>query len=173
MKVKIAIIAILMILIGCKRSQKGFEKIVPIDGIERIEKITESDRFSKDGEFAYNVQYAHFKTNQVESRGPCDIQTFNNEFEAFNWTEQLTEANKLGTVSPTLSVRHNPTKHELGISVVGNNEYDYGFWIFFGKQGTMELVEVLDEKAVKPYINKFFNRDFENLQNEFNNLSID
>jgi len=47
-------------------------------------------RFSTDGEFAYNVQLAHFETGQVESKGECSKDTFINAFEKFDWKEQIT-----------------------------------------------------------------------------------
>jgi len=56
----------------------------------------------------------------------------------------------------------------MGISVVGNNSSDYGFWIFYGKAGYMSSIEVYNEKGVIPYIERFFIRDFKNLDNDFN-----
>ncbi|WP_282050125.1 hypothetical protein [Maribacter aquivivus] len=131
---------------------------------------TESDkRFSAEGEFAYNVQLAHFETGQVESRGECTKEIFIKEFEKFKWKEQLTQANINLSVSPTISVINNESKNEMGISVVGNNENDYGFWIFYGKDGFMNSIEVYDEKSVIPYVEKFFLLDFKTLDNEFKN----
>ncbi|MEK6152585.1 hypothetical protein WIW50_04970 [Flavobacteriaceae bacterium 3-367] len=168
MKRKLCMLIVLLTIAGCKNSDKGFQKIITTeDGRETTQAISDNERFVNSGVFAYNVQYAHFSTNQIESKGVCDLEKFQAEFNNFKWKEQLTEANIRGTVSPTISVRHNPSKYEMGISVVGNDSTDYGFWIFFGKSGKMGLVEVLDEASVRPYIAKFFDKEFENLQAEF------
>lgn len=133
MKKVILVMSLLSILFGCKSNNKedqSSEKSAP--------------RFSNNGEFAYNKQYAHFSTNQVERKGEVTLEEFKSEFESFDWKQQLTEANIQRTVSPSIGVRHNPTNYELGISVVGNDSTDYGFWIFFGKSGNMNSVEVFD-----------------------------
>jgi hypothetical protein len=129
---------------------------------------TESEnRFSSEGKFAYNIQLAHFETGQVESKGQCTMESFIKEFENFKWKEQLTKANINRSVSPTIAVIHNESKHEIGISVVGKSSDDYGFWIFYGKEGEMNSIEVYNEESVIPYIKKFFSLDFNSLNSEF------
>jgi len=129
---------------------------------------TETDkRFSSEGEFAYNIQLAHFDTGQIESKGECSKEDFINEFENFKWKEQLIKANINRKVSPTIAVIHNESKHEMGISVIGYNADDYGFLIFYGKEGNMSSIEVSNEKSVIPYVEKFFSLDFDSLTNEF------
>lgn len=135
---------------------------------------TESDkRFSHDGEFAYNIQLAHFKTGQVESKGECTQDSFIKEFKNFDWKEQLIQANIIHNVSPTIAVIHNESKQEMGISVVGNSSDDYGFWIFYGKSGDMSSIELYEQESILPYIKRFFNRDFENLKIEFSENNVE
>ncbi|WP_282019218.1 hypothetical protein [Salegentibacter mishustinae] len=155
MKKLILVMSFLSILFGCKSNNQE-------------DQISENStqRFSDNGEFVYNKQFAHFSANQVDSKGEVELEKFKSEFRSFDWKQQLTEANIKRTVSPSIAVRHNPTNYELGISVVGNDSTDYGFWIFFGKFQNMNSVEVFDEEEVLPYINKFFNKEFDSLNRE-------
>ena len=154
-------------LFGKKDSDKAFQKVKKdAFGDDRKTEINDNERFSDGSEFSYSAQYAHFESNQIEQKGACSLEGFLGEFENFNWLEQLEEANKNQKVSPTLSLRYNPTNHEMGISIMGKNAKEYSYLVFFGKFGDMNSTETDDEEQIKNYITMFFNRDFKELEGE-------
>ena len=103
--------------------------------------------------------------------GVCTLEKFENMFNQFNWKTQLAEANIKKSVMPTIAVRHNPTRYELGISAVGKDTADLRFLISFGKMEnvkSMNSIVLSDAYNVHLIISKFFNKDFDKLENLFN-----
>jgi len=151
-------------LVSCKQAEEPKETVRVV---EKVAEVEQDGRFSAEGEFVYNIQQAHFKANQVKSLGEVSESDFLAAFEATDWGEQVNQANQRQTVSPSMAIRHNPSSYELGITVVGNSDSDYGFWLYFGKFGSMKSIEVLDEEMVRPKIQEFFGKKFDKLSSEF------
>lgn len=129
----------------------------------------ETRKYSAEGEFAYYLQLGTFNEGQVESMGPCNKKSFLEEFEDFDWENQLVLANKKGKVSPTLAVRHNESGREMRISVAGPDVKNSAYWVFYGEEDTKNHLVVLKRKGVLPLIEKFFELDFEYLDDGYLN----
>ena len=147
--VKTILFSILLAFFGCKEQNQEVQK------------------YSSDGEFAYYVQLGHFDEGQVKSMGPCTRESFLKEFEEFDWENQLLVANKKGKVSPTLAVRHNKSALEMRISVAGPDVANSTYWVFYGEEDTTNHLVFLDRTGPRSLLEKFFELDFEHLNDGY------
>ena len=146
---KLILFSILLAFFGCKEQNQEVQK------------------YSADGDFAYYVQLGHFDEGQVKSMGPCTRESFLNEFEEFDWENQLLVAINKGKVSPTLAVRHNESGLEMRISVAGPDVANSTYWVFFGEEDTKNHLVFLDRTGTKSLLDRFFDLDFDYLNDGF------
>ena len=129
----------------------------------------QNEKYSTEGDFAYYIQRGHFKEGEIESMGVCSKERFLTELQEFDWEEQLVMANNKGEVSPTISVRHNVSKREMRISIAGNDVKTSAYWIFYGNSENMNHLVSLDLESTFPLVEKFFDLDFDYLDDGFEN----
>ncbi len=150
-KLLLALCLCVVCLSSCKRSATG-----DVIRVDKLEDVDQAGRFPSEGEFVANLQKANFEPQQIMHLGEVSREKFIEIFNSINWAEQVTEANKSKKTSPSLGLRHNSTNNELGITVVGNSDDDFGFWLYYGTFGNMLTIEVLEDTDVLPFIDQFF-----------------
>lgn len=115
--------------------------------------------FSEEGKFSYNIQLAHFNSDEVQIMGKCTYEEFQSALQNFEWENQLEEARKIQKVSPTIAVRNNITRDELSISVVEKKNNLFLFYIFYLINGKMYNTESLGLQNVNTFVSYFFNEE--------------
>lgn len=141
-----------------------FKKIIIIGdsiGIKQNIKFN----YQPENKFTYNVQYAHFDNNQTEEKGEITQAKLLLAFDNFPWAEEFTKPNI--KTSPTIGISDRLKKRELGISIVGINNNEKYFHLFFVTENDVKVKENVNEAYTKQIINNFFERNDEFLNNEF------
>jgi len=126
-----------------------------------------SQRFTDTSEFAYNQQWAHFKSNEIEIKGGTNEQNFMLAFQAFPWMEQVTAPKIKGGSLPSMAIRNNIDDRELGIAIKGKDSLNYSFVMFFGYPERMKSAKNQSKEQVIQSIKMFFAKDYTKLEKRF------
>lgn len=74
--------------------------------------------FQPTSPYTYQVELATHYHGQSDKLGATDFRSFAKSFDDFPWNEQVETADRLGRVSPTLTVNDNARKQALWVSAM-------------------------------------------------------
>lgn len=121
-------------------------------------------------QFTYQVELATHYHGQSEKKGEISFYEFVGAFDGFPWSEQIELANKLGRVSPTLTVDDNLKNEALWVSAYGDGKgktfllghiypKEIRGWFGFGQPRIRKWVEIYtidDRESIKDCFKLFF-----------------
>ncbi len=156
--------------------------IILLTACETSNQITDKNEMDK---FIWNIQLAGYDFQRYDDKGETDYTNFINEFDKFPWIEQLENRNKMSDgTSPTLSVKDLKNTRDFWVSIAGDKDkyvYLVGYvypkevkgFFGLGKVKTTRWCEIyLTENSsnIKDLFKLFFNRQFQDLENEIKRL---